>query len=143
MERVDAALTQGAQAEFQPGQGRKAPAMVTLKRPDGYIADQWTVQGNDRHAMRFVTAYNARLRELRAAAPPPQAGPPPQGYPQHGQPPMRAGQPQYPYQQQLPPVFPPGYQGQPDQQGHYPPPRQEPPDTTGWTKPMPRRPGED
>lgn len=99
MERVDAALAQGAQAEFQPGQGRKAPAMVTLKRPDGVIADQWTVQGNDRHAMRFVTAYNARLRELRAAAPPqpppgwPPQGPPPQYPPTTG---MTTQHPQWP-----------------------------------------------
>jgi hypothetical protein len=35
--------------------------------------------------------------------------------------------PQYPRRQQLPPVFPPGYSGQPDQQGHWPPPRQPPP----------------
>src|SRR5260221_454762 len=32
------------------------------------------------------------------------------------------GQPQYPYQQQLPPAFPPGYAGQPNAQGWYPPP---------------------
>jgi hypothetical protein len=82
MERIDAALAQGAQAEFAPGQGRKAPAMVTLVVPGTrVIADQWTVQSNDRHAMRFVTSYNARLRELRAAAPPPQAGPPQQAWP--------------------------------------------------------------
>jgi len=87
MERIDAALAQGAQAEFQPGQ-RKGPAMVTLMRPDGFIADQWTVQGNDRHVAKFVASYNRRLRELRAAAPPPQG----------------------------------------------------PPDTTGWTTQMPRRP---
>jgi len=75
MERIDAALAQGAQAEFQPGT-RKAPAMVTLTVPGTrVIADQWTVQGNDRHAAKFVASYNKRLRELRAAAPPPQ-GPP-------------------------------------------------------------------
>jgi hypothetical protein len=70
MDRIDAALAQGAQAEFLPGQGRRTPAMVTLKRPDGMIVDQWTVQSNDRHTAKFVASYNAKLRELRAAAPP-------------------------------------------------------------------------
>ena len=92
-ERIDRALAQGAQAEFQPGQGRKAPAMVTLVVPGTrVIADQWTVQGNDRHVAKFVASYNEKLRELRAAAPP---------------------------------------------SGH---PRQEPPDTTGWTTQLPRHP---
>jgi hypothetical protein len=66
-ERIDAALAQGAQAEMQPGRGhgREAPAIVTLRVPGtGLIADQWTVQGNERHAARFVAAYNKRLREL-------------------------------------------------------------------------------
>lgn len=86
MERIDSALAQGAQASFQPGQGRKAPAMVTLTVPGiGFIADQWTVQGNDRHVTKFVAAYNARLRELRAQAPPQ----PPPGYPQQGYPPRQ------------------------------------------------------
>jgi ParB-like chromosome segregation protein Spo0J len=107
--RIDAALAQGAQAEMQRGDGygRHAPAIVTLRVPEtGRIADQWTVQGNDRHTAKFVAAYNARLRELRAAAPP-QAGPPPQAPP---------GQPAAPYRQQ------------------------GPPDTTGWTTQLPRRP---
>lgn len=34
------------------------------------------------------------------------------------------GQPQYPRREQLPPVFSPGYQGQPNAQGYYPPPQQ-------------------
>lgn len=88
MDRIDAALAQGAQAEMQRGDGygRKAPAIVTLRVPGtGLIADQWTVQGNDRHTAKFVAAYNERLRELRAAAPPQ----PPPGYPQQGYPPQR------------------------------------------------------
>jgi hypothetical protein len=139
MDRIDAALAAGAQAEIQsPGRGGyKSTSLVTLKTPDGRLVDSWTVQGNVISAHKFVASYNRKLATLPPLAPPPAQGWPPQ------QQPTRAGQPQYPYQQQLPPVFPPGYQGQPDQQGHYPPPRQEPPDTTGWTKPMPRRPGED
>ena len=46
----------------------------------------------------------------------PQAETPP-AYPYSGY-----GQ-QYPYQQQLPPVFPPGYKGQPNEQGWYPQPQ--------------------
>lgn len=34
--------------------------------------------------------------------------------------------PQYPHQQALAPVFPPGYTGQPDAQGYWPPPQRPP-----------------
>jgi hypothetical protein len=58
---------------------------------------------------------------------------PPQWQQQDGRPPADPwagsapggsyGQPQYPRQQQLAPVFPAGYQGQPNAQGYYPPPQ--------------------
>jgi hypothetical protein len=41
--------------------------------------------------------------------------------------PSGQGGQQYPRQERLAPVFPPGYQGQPNQQGWYPPPQYQPP----------------
>lgn len=63
MARIDAALAQGAQAEIQsPGRGgSRSVSIVTLRRPDGTIADQWTLQGNVRTGHRFVVAYNRKL----------------------------------------------------------------------------------
>lgn len=43
---------------------------------------------------------------------------------------QQGGQPQYPRHERLAPVFQPGYQGQPNQQGHYPPPRYQQPAPT-------------
>lgn len=67
MQRVDAALAQGAQAEIQsPGRGGyKSVSIVQLRRADGTVLDSWTVQGNIRSAHKFVAAYNRRLAAMR------------------------------------------------------------------------------
>ena len=63
VKRIDVALEQGAQAEIQsPGRrGSGSTSIITLRRPDGTIADQWTLQGNVRMGHRFVVAYNRKL----------------------------------------------------------------------------------
>jgi hypothetical protein len=74
--------------------------------------------------------------ESRSQQPPPAGQQPsfsPQPYPPQGQPQPGYGQPQYPYRQNPPPAFPPGYRGHPDQQGYYPPPRQQ------WQQPRKKR----
>lgn len=97
IERIDAALEQGAQAEIQSSGriGYKSTSLVTLRTLDGRVVDSWPVQGNVRSAHAFVASYNRTLA-ARSRAQPPQAPPgypqqPPPGYPPRQPPPDTTG----------------------------------------------------
>jgi hypothetical protein len=64
--RIDAALAQGAQAEFQSSgrRGYKAVDLVTFA-VDGRIVDQFPVSGHVASTAKFVAAYNRKLAAMR------------------------------------------------------------------------------
>ena len=111
MDRIDAALEQGAQAEIQsPGHGNyKTLSMVTLKAPDGRIVDQWPLHGNINDGYKFVASYNRVLAARRPAQPQPPAGQPPQappGQPYPGPPDTTGWTTQMPRRRDRPPAQP-------------------------------------
>ena len=67
MERIDAALAAGAQAELaSSGQrGLKAVDMVTFRTPDGRIVEQFPVSGHVAATHQFVASYNRTLTAMR------------------------------------------------------------------------------